>query len=322
MQRITPWLWLAAAGALLQLVAINLDFYTFEGEAKDAWFGVPHASGLILLSAGVAIVFLIALAANRQPLRGRAVGLWVGLVGLAATFWIGYRMLVPPFGETPGANNTIGLFGSCYFFCLPGSDGDAPADVLFGMWLGFVGCISVAVGGLAHAFSRKGRETPANPTIAREQGGMTPYLGVAALGSVAMFVFGYTIFTFYTTTADDGGAVAWSGWVPTPQTGNMVLLGMALVLGLVWFARRERSPASPAALGGIIAAIGAVVGIRILFRIIEPPFGDGADIGLAAYLSLLGALAIVAAGIAQAIKMGSTAGGEARSASPTAADPA
>lgn len=320
MQRITPWLGLAAAGALLQLVALNLDFYTFEGEAKDAWFGVPHASGLILLSAGVAIVFLIALAANRQPLRGRAVGLWVGLVGLAATIWIGYRMLVPPFGETPGTNNTIGLFGSCYFICIPGSDGDAPADVLFGMWLGFVGCISVAVGGLAHAFSRKGRETPANPTIAREQAGMTPYLGVAALGSVAMFVFGYTIFTFFTT---QDGQVAWSGWVPTPQTGNMVLLGMALVLGLVWFARRGRSPASPAALGGVIAVIGAVVGARILYRMIVPPFGDmSADIGLAAYLSLLGVVAVVAAGIAQAVTMRRAAGDEAHGASPTAEDPA
>jgi hypothetical protein len=321
MQRITPWLGLVAVGALLQLVAVTTDFYRFEGEAKDAWFGIPHASGLIVLSAGVAIVFLIALAANRQPLRGRAVGLWVGLVGLAATIWIGYRMLVPPFGETPGTNNTIGLFGSCYFICIPGSEGDAPADVLFGMWLAFVGCISVAVGGLAHAFSRKGRETPANPTIAREQAGMTPYLGVAALGSVAMFVFGYTIFTFFTT---QDGQVSWSGWVPTPQTGNLVLLGMALVLGLVWFARRGRSPASPAALGGVIAVIGAVVGARILYRMIEPPFGGGGGtaLGLAAYLSLLGAVAIVAAGVAQAITLRRAAGGGARSAPPTAADPA
>lgn len=320
MRRITPWLGLAAVGAVLQLLAITLDFYTFEGEARDAWFGVPHASGLILLSAGVAIVLLIALAANRQPLRGRSLGLWIGLIGLAATLWTGYRMLVPPFGETPGANNTIGLFGSCYFICLPGSDGDAPADVLFGMWLALVGCLAVTLGGLAHAFSGKGRETPANPTIAPRQPGMTPYLGVAALGAVAMFFFGYTIFTFYTT---QDGAVAWSGWVPTPQTGNMVLLAMALVLGLVWFARRERSPASPTVLGAVIAVIGAVAGIRILYRMIEPPFGSmAADIKLAAYLSLLGAVVVVAAGIAQAITMRRAAGGKARSASPTAADPA
>jgi len=149
---------------------------------------------------------------------------------------------------------------------------------------------------------------------------MTPYLGVAALGSVAMFVFGYTIFTFFTT---QDGQVAWSGWVPTPQTGNMVLLGMALVLGLVWFARRGRSPASPAALGGVIAVIGAVVGARILYRMIVPPFGDmSADIGLAAYLSLLGVVAVVAAGIAQAVTMRRAAGDEAHGASPTAEDPA
>jgi len=299
MQRITPWLWLVAAGAVLQLVAISADFYTFEGESRDAWLGVPHTAGLLLLSAGVAIVLLVALAANRQPLRGRSVGLSIGIVGLVTALMVGYRMLVPPFGDTPDANNIIGITGECYFFCLPGSDGDAPADVLLGMWLALVGSAAVALGGLVHAVSRRGRETPARPSIARQQAGMTPFLGVAALGSVAMFVFGYTVFTFYTT---QGGNVAWSGWLPTPQTANLVLLGVALVLGLTWAARKSRSPLSPAALGGVIAAIGFAAGSRILFRMIEPPFGGGGtEIKLGAYLALLSAIAVIIAGIAQAV---------------------
>ncbi|HEV2770587.1 MAG TPA: hypothetical protein VGV40_10425 [Solirubrobacteraceae bacterium] len=319
MQRITPWLWLVGAGAVLQLVALGSDFYRFEGEAQDAWLGVPHTAGMLLLSAGIAVVLLVLLAMDRQPLRGRGVGLWIGVAGLLTALMVGYRMLVPPFGDTPDANNVIGIIGECYYFCLPGSEGDVPADVLVGMWIALVGSVAVALGGLIHAFGRRARETPARPVIASRQAGMTPYLGVAALGAVAMFVFGFTIFTFYTT---QGGRVAWSGWLPTPQSANLALLATALVLGLVWAARRERSPLSPAGLGGVIAVIGFVTAARITYRIIQPPFGDAdAGIGLAALLSLLGAVTVVAAGIAQATTFGHTRD-EASGASPTAADPA
>lgn len=320
MQRITPWLWLVGAGAVFQLVALGSDFYFFEGEAKDAWLGVPHTAGMLLLSAGIAVVLLVLLAIDHQPLRGRGVGLWIGVAGLVTALMVGYRMLVPPFGDTPDANNVIGIVGECYYFCLPGSEGDVPADVLVGMWIALAGSVAVALGGLAHAFSRRARQTPAQPVVASQQAGMTPYLGVAALGAVAMFVFGYTFFTFYTT---QGGRVAWSGWLPTPQSANLALLATALVLGLVWAARRERSLLSPAGLGGVIAVIGFVTAARILFRIIEPPFGDAdVGIGLAAYLSLLGAGAVVAAGIAQATTLDHSRNNEASRASPTAADPA
>ena len=113
MTRMTTWLWVGLAGAALQLVALGSDFYTVKGEAKDAWLGIPHASDLILLSAVVAIALITLTAAGRNPVRGRNVGLAIGIFGLLASLQLGYRMIAPPFNGSIDGSTTISLFGSC-----------------------------------------------------------------------------------------------------------------------------------------------------------------------------------------------------------------
>lgn len=298
MHRITPWLWVALAGAVLQVIAIGSDFYVFEEERRDAWFGIPHTSDLILLSALVAATMFVLTAIGRNPLGGRGVGLFVGIVGLLATLQLGYRMIVPPFdGFVPSNSDIIG--SGCLFYCLPSQAVDA--QLLAGIWIGFIGCLIVTAGGFLHAFSGTARQTRANPWIARSQTGMTPWLGLAALGAIGQFLFGYTFFTFYLTTGDDGSTTYWSGWLPSPHTSSLVLGITLIVAALVWYASRQKAPLGPMAFGGLIAVLGLVSTYRIFYRIIESPFGDGASIGFAAYLSLLSAILIIAAGIAHAV---------------------
>lgn len=297
MRRITPWLWLALAGSVLQLVAlVGPDFYVYEGERKDAWFGIPHASDLILLSAIVAIGLFTATAVGRNPIRGRSVGFVIGVVGLLAALQLGYRMIVPPFGGAVPANSGI-IGAGCLYYCAPSEA--APADLLVGIWIAFIGCLAVTLGGLLHAFSGTARETPARPRVASLQSGMSPWLGLAALGAVGQFVFGYTFFTFFTT---NGGETNWSGWLPTPHTSSLVLAITLAVAGLVWAASRGRSPLNPAALGGLIAVLGLISTSRIFYRIIEPPFSDPVEaIGVAAYLALLSAVLVLVSGIVHAV---------------------
>ncbi|MDP8972479.1 MAG: hypothetical protein M3N45_04715 [Actinomycetota bacterium] len=297
MRNITPWLWLALAGSVLQVIALGSDFYVAaDGEQKDAWQGIPHASDLILLSAMLAVGLFAVTALGRNPIRGRSVGLVIGVVGLLATLQLGYRMIAPPFeGSVPANSGIIGT--GCLYYCPPSEA--VPADLLAGIWIGLVGCLAVTLGGLLHAFTRTARETPASPPLAPLQTGMTPWLGLAALGAVGQFVFGYTFFTFYIT---EGGEKTWSGWLPTPHTSSLVLAITLVVVGLIWAAARERSPLNPAALGGLIAVLGFVSTSRILFRIIEPPFTSSpADIGVAAYLALLSAALVLASGIVHAV---------------------
>ncbi|MGI8650264.1 MAG: hypothetical protein ACR2KW_07790 [Rubrobacter sp.] len=304
MQRMTLWLGLAVTGAALQLYAISSDFYVFEGETRDAWFGIPHASDLLVLSALVAVVLAVLTIIGRNPLSGRGIGLFVGIIGSLATLQLGYRMIVPPFdGFVPPNSNIVG--SGCLFYCLPSQAVDA--QLLPGIWIGFIGCLAVAVGGFVHAFSGKARNTQANPWIARSQTGMTPWLGLAALGAIGQFMFGYTFFTFYITPADTGGETYWSGWLPSPHTSSIVLGLTVAVVALVLYASRGKAPLNPMAFGGLIAFLGLVSAYRIFFRIIEPPFGDGANIGFAAYLSLLSAVLIVVAGLVHIITQRATA---------------
>ena len=306
------WLWVAAAGAVSQVVALfGPDFYFAEGERKDAWFGIPHASDLILLSAVVAVGCLVLTATGRNPLRGRRMGLAVGIIGLLATLQLVYRMVVPPFGGAVPANSDI-IGAGCLYYCAPSQA--APADLLFGIWLALLGCLAVTAGGFVYAYSRAARQTPARPWVAQAQGGMSPWLGLAALGAVGQFVFGYTFFTFFTTPGDNGGEINWSGWLPTPHTSSLVLLISLLVVGLVWTASRNRAPLGPAALGMAVAALGLVSTSRIFYRIVSSPFGNsGSEIGIAAYLSLLAAVLVVVAGIVHAVLQRGTAGASASS---------
>ncbi len=300
MRRVSLGLWLALAGAVLQFVALGSNWYKYKGEAQDAWFGVPHTSELILAAALVTVVTVILSAANRTPLRGRTMGLVVGGLGTLATLQLAYRMVAPPFQFQLSGRETLRLTGSCLVYCSPGSA--ANAKLLTGIWIALVGCILVTLGGFLHAVLRPARETRANFWAADRHGGMTPWLGLAALGAVGQFVLGYTFFTFYTTKAQGGGSIRWSGWLPTPHTSAVVLWITLLVIGLTVATARGRTPVGPAALGGLIAVLGFVSASRIFLRILQPPFASSdVVVGVAAYLALASALLIVLAGIGQAV---------------------
>lgn len=303
MRGITSWLWLALAGCVLQLVGlVGFDFYEHEGgQRESAFFGIPHASDLVILSAVVAVGLFAATALGRNPIRGRSVGVVVGVVGLLATLQLGYRMIVPPFSGSIGTYGWI-FGGGCYFYCPPSQA--PPTDLLAGIWIAFAGCLVVMVGGFLHASSRRARQTPAGLRPASVQSGMTPWLGLASLGAVGQWVLGYTFFTFYRT---DGpfGEQFWSGWLPTPHTSSFVSVVTLAVLGLTWLATRRRSPLAPAALGGLVAALGLVSAGQILYRIVEHPFTRGGasivEIGAFAYLALFAAALIIVSGIVQAV---------------------
>src|SRR5262249_23543176 len=138
MPALTVPLWLALAGALLQFVSLGTDFYLWEGTRQTAWFGVPHTSELIVLSALVAGGFVGGglvgrMAANGGPSPGRNGGLTIGVVGMLAPLQLIYRMIPPPFGgRVPDHAAIIG--DSCLYYCLPSEA--ASADLLPGIWMG------------------------------------------------------------------------------------------------------------------------------------------------------------------------------------------
>ncbi len=317
-QHLSAWLWIALAGAVLQLMGLGSDFYSLpaeEGggrEAIDAWGAIPHTSDLVFASAVVAIVLFLLTAFGRSPIRGRPTGLWVGIIGLLAFLQLGYRMLAPPFYfQIQGDQTMANLFsGACMWYCPPSVAAQANAELLVGIWFSFIGCILVFLAGFAHAASPGAGDSPAHPRIASTQPGPSPWLALAAVGSVAAFIIGYTVFPFYTTSAMGGQAINWSGWLPTPHTSSLVLLGAIVTVWLVVVAARRRSPLGPTALGGTIALIGFIVASRILLRILQPPFGGGATIDLPAYISLGAAVVAFLAGLAHAASYGAGGGGQ------------
>lgn len=298
MQRVSAFLWIATAGAVLAIVAIAGSFYELDGEGQSAWYGVPHASDLILAAAVVALIGVVLTATERQPVRGRTVGLIIGVIGLLATMQLGYRMIVPP-------------YGCLQFGC--GFSSQADVTLLTGIWMALGGCIAVTLGGFGYALSGAGERTTARPLIAARQTAMTPWLGLAAVGAVAMFVFPFTVFTLYTVSGFFGGdaVTTWGGWLSLPHTSSLVLALAAIIVGLVIAAGRERSPLSPTGLGMTIALLAAIGGARILYRIIVDPFGgaggaEDVQVGsvtteLAGYLGLAGALIAIGAAVMHAL---------------------
>lgn len=297
MQRISIWLWVALGGAVLQGIALGSEFYISGGERKGAWLGVPHTADLLLLSALVTIVLLLLAGVDRSPLKGRNVGLAVGIVGLLAALQLAYRMIIPPFG--------------CLTYACSPSEAKG-VTLLTGIWVGLVGSVAVTLGGFLHAFTRAARGTPARPPVGARQEGMNPWLGLAGLGAVGMFLFGYTIFDFYRVSGFLGqqGTATWGGWLSTPHTSSLVLAMTVAVLVLVVAAGRERSPLSPSSLGALIGVLGFIAGARILFRMFESPFssagGGSTQVGTvtiqpAAYVALACAVLVVVAGIVQAV---------------------
>jgi len=302
MHRISAFLWLAAGGAVLQVVALGTNFYETTGKqaaVKSAWFGIPHASDLILAAAVVAILAVGLTAANRQPVRGRNLGLIVGVIGLLATAQLVYRMTTPPFG------------GCLQYGC--GTNAAQDVNLLAGIWIALAGCVAVTVGGFLHAFTSAAREAGPHPLISAEQRGMSPWLGLSAVGAVAMFVFPFTGFTLYTVSGFLGqeGTAPWGGWLSLPHTSSFVLAIMLIVVGLVIAAGRNRSPLQPAALGATVAILSFAAAARIFYRIIEDPFSTagGVDtavgsvqVELAGYLGLAGAVVAVLGGIVHAVQ--------------------
>jgi hypothetical protein len=294
MARVSGWLWIALAGTVLLFVSLGTNFYLYEGEARDAWFGVAHASEFLLATGLVTIVLTALMATGRSLVRGRTAGIIIGVMGAYGSLHVVYRMFAPPFEFELGNRITVlSLFDSCLGFCNPAQAADV--SLLPGIWIALAGSVAVAIGGFLHAFSARAKVVPANFWRATEQTGMSPWLGLAGLGAVGQWLFGYTVFTFYIV----GGETEWSGWFPTPHTSVMVIWSTLLVVGLVVAASRRRAPMSPAALGGVIALLGFFSGSRILYRMIEPPFGGGtapAEIGIGAFLALASAVVIVVSG--------------------------
>lgn len=299
MARLSAGMWLALGAAALQVTAIASDFYAIgeEGTVADAWFGIPHTSQLILASALVTMVLAGLVAADRSPLRGRNVGLVIGIVGLLATAQLVYRMFLPPFGG-----------------CLTYIDCTAPrasVDLLPGIWFGLAGCIGATIGGFGHAASARARQVAPRFWVARDQQGVTPWLSTAAVAAIVAFLVGYAGFGFYKVIQGEGSeATEWSGWIATPHTSSFVLLLAAVTVALVWAAARRRSPMGPAAMGGTIAALGFAAATRILYRILVPPFysgrpegvfQEGAEIQLTAWIALAAAVVWCVAGLVEAL---------------------
>ncbi len=265
MRYISVWLWAALGGAVLQFVALGSNFYVIHGKGgdstEDAWLGLPHASDLILASAVITVLAVTLAARGRSPLRGRNVGLVVALIALLATAQVVYRMFVPPFGC---------LTYNC------GTTSQADVTILTGMWIALVGCGLALLGGLGHAFSAAARRTTAAPSLAPQQAGMTPWLGVGALGLVVAFVAPFTVFKAYNVAGFFGakGSSKFGGWLSLPHTSSLVLALTIVGLLVVLSAARRRAPLSPAALGAAMGMLAFIVAARELFRISQPPFSS------------------------------------------------
>jgi len=266
MQRISIWLWLATAGAVLQLVALGSNFYVVHGKkgdtTRDAWLGIPHASDLILASAVITIVAIALSARGRSPVSGRTLGLGVAIVAALAAAQLVYRMLVPPFG--------------CLTYSACGTTAQSDVTLLAGIWIGLSGCALALLGGFGHTLSAAARRMPAAPRIAERQAGMTPWLGLAGLGAVVAFVAPFTFFKAYRVEGFLGGnsSTTWAGWLSVPHTSSLVLAAAVITIVLVVAAARGRSTLTPSALGATIGVLGFAVASRELFRILQSPFSS------------------------------------------------
>lgn len=303
MVRVGGMLWVASAGAVLGLVSLGSSFYMFEGEARDAWFGVPHASQLLVAASLITLLLTASLVAGRNPVRGRTAGSLVGVAGTLITLHLAYRMAAPPFefGELPPRVTILHVFTSCLGYCSPAQAADV--QLLPGIYLAVTGAAMIAIGGWSYAASRRAAHVPARPTVAAEQAGLTPWLGLAGVGALGQFLFGFTIFTFHLVAMEDGGQRAWSGWYGMPHTAVLVLWSTVLVVGSVIFAARGRAPLRPRSLGAAVALLGLLAATRIASRMIESPFGAGTvptDLGLGAYLSLASAVMVILGGAVHA----------------------
>ncbi|MGI8414553.1 MAG: hypothetical protein ACR2LV_12240 [Solirubrobacteraceae bacterium] len=264
MKRISIGLWLALAGAILEFVALGSNFYVLgsgsSATTRDAWLGIPHASDLLLVSALITVIAVVIAARGNSPLRGRNFGWVVALFGALATAQLVYRMIVPPFG--------------CLTYSCGTTAKAAHVTLLTGIWIGVIGAGLTLVGGVLHAFSAAAGRLPARPPLAERQAGLTPWLGLSAIGMVVAFVAPFTGFEAYKVGAFFGAAKTsyWSGWLSLPHTSSLVLACMIMVLLLVLAAARRRAPLPPAAMGAVVGVLAFVVASRELLRVFSSPF--------------------------------------------------
>ncbi|MDX1658006.1 MAG: hypothetical protein R3343_04230 [Nitriliruptorales bacterium] len=295
MRAFSVGLWIALAAGVIQFTAIGADFYQVGETVRDAWFGIPHTTQLLLVSALVTFTLAGFAAGGRSPVSGRTAGIIIAAVALVATAQLAYRMAVPPFrgcltfncGFTPNADNVT---------------------LLSGIWIALIGNVGALIGGVLHAASSAAKETRANFWVSRSQTGMTPWLGIAGLSMAIMVVVGYLVMPFY--TVQGGPNQSWTGWMAIPHTAGLVALMALIIIGLVVAAARSRSPMSPSALGATIAILALVATVRTGYRIAVSPFYSGpaegvfeagAQIELAAWLALAFGIVAVIAGIAHAV---------------------
>lgn len=303
MNRISIGQWIAIIGAVLIFVALGSNFYEVPAEngpdIQDAWFGIPQTSQLLLGAGLISVLLAVFSGVGRSMFRGTTVGIVMAVLGLLGTLQLGYRMIAPPFDFELQSSETwanIFSFDHCLWICPPSQAVDA--TLLPGIWIGFVGILAVLVGGVVHALSPTAKATPANFWRAERQTGMTPWLGLAGLGALAQFIFGYTFFPFY--YVPELGERLWSGWLPTPHTAMLVFWMSVLIIGLVIAANRRAAPLSPSGMGALIAALGFVSAARIGYRMIEAPFQGGtvaAELQVGAYLAIISAVVIIVAGL-------------------------
>ncbi len=272
MRRVSIGLWAALAGAILQFVALGSNFYVIHGKkgnvTRDAWLGIPHASDLLLASAVVTVIAVIVAWQARSPVRGRNLGLIVAFFGLLATAQIVYRMIIPPFG--------------CLHYECSASQ-TAHVTLLVGIYVGAVGAFLALIGGLLAAVTPASRRVEARPGVAELQSGITPWLGLGAIGMVVAFIAPFTAFRIYKVGSffGSGSVTYWGGWIPLPHTSSLVLACMVITLLLVLAAVRGRAPLTPSGVGAVVGVLAFVAGARILYRIGQPPFstaGGASDV--------------------------------------------
>lgn len=113
---LTPWLNLAALGAVGQLV-FGFTFFSFfrtigkTGETTwSGWLPMPHTASGIFATTVVILLLVRAASRGRAPLEPFALGGLIAGLAAIASIRIWFRILAPPFGRTSHVEVTPGAY--------------------------------------------------------------------------------------------------------------------------------------------------------------------------------------------------------------------